>query len=416
MTEMFDVAIVGGGPAGSTTAALLAKKGYNVFLAEKEKFPRYHVGESTVPGIIPVFDELGITEEIEQRAFVVKRGITLVWGRDRAPWSAQFSEASPLTGSLDHAFQFVRSEFDAILLNTARRYGAIVLEETRVTDFLFEQDRCCGLQYLTGSGNQPQTISARFVVDASGQSALLAHKKELLEWDEDLKNVAIWAYYQGGKKLDGPIAGNILVENLPDGWLWVIPLHDGTQSVGLVMPASNTNGRQALEKHFESTIAGSQESKKLLASARRVSNYHTARDWSYKCKSFYGPGFLITGDAAGFVDPLFSTGVFLALKGASLAAETIDWVLKEPSKESQLLQNYQQSYRDFFDVVVSFVHFFYDASKDKEAYWERAQQLIDPIQQMTSRRDFVRLISGQGGIGNVMRLDRSELDLQEKGV
>jgi halogenation protein CepH len=414
MTERFDVAIVGGGPAGSTTAALLAKKGYSVVLVEKEKFPRYHIGESTVPGILPVFEELGITEEIERHAFVVKKGITLVWGRDRDPWSVGFAEAGPLTGPYDHAFQFVRAEFDTILLNTARRCGVTVLEETRVTDFLFEQDRCCGLKYMVGSNGMPSTVSARFVVDASGQNALLARKRELLEWDEDLKNVAIWAYYQGGKTLEGEAAGNILVENLPDAWLWVIPLHDGTHSVGLVMPARNVEGRQALEEQFEKMLAYSTECKRLLASARRVSNYHTARDWSYTSKSFYGPGFLLTGDAAGFVDPLFSTGVFLALRGASLAAETVDRLLQEPEKENMLLQQYEQSYRDFFDVVVSFVHFFYDASKDKEAYWERAQQLIDPIQQMTSRRDFVRLISGQAGITNVMRLDNAESNISRK--
>jgi FAD-dependent halogenase len=411
MTEMFDVAVVGGGPAGSTTASLLAKKGYSVLLVEKEKFPRYHIGESTVPGIMSVFEELGITEAIERHAFVVKKGITLLWGRDREPWNVHFAEAGEFTGPYDHAFQFVRSEFDTLLLNHTRRCGAVVLEETRVTDFLFEQDRCCGLKYITGSSSQPQTVSARFIVDASGQNALLARKKELLEWDEDLKNVAIWAYYQGGKTFEGDAAGNILVENLPDAWLWVIPLHDGTQSVGLVTPARNARGRRALEEQLEHMIVVSRESKKLLASARRVSDYHVARDWSYKSKSFYGSGFLLTGDAAGFVDPLFSTGVFLALRGGSLAAEAVDWVLKEPSSEDKVLQHYQQSYRDFFDVIISFVHYFYDTNRDKEAYWERAQQLVDPIQQMTSRRDFVRLISGVAGISNVMRLDRSEVDL-----
>lgn len=315
-----------------------------------------------------------------------------------------------MAGPIDHAFQVVRSEFDTILLNTARRYGVTVLEEARATDFLFEQERCTGLKYVLGASSEPQTVSARFVIDASGQSALLAHKKELLEWDEDLKNIAVWAYYQGGKTLDGWAAGNILVENLPEGWLWVIPLHDGTQSVGLVMPARNAHGREALEELLDYTIVHSYESRKLLESARRVSNYRTARDWSYKCTRFYGAGFLITGDAAGFVDPLFSTGVFLALRGALLAAETVDAVLKQPQQEQELLQSYEQSYRDFFDAVISFVHFFYDANKDKEKYWERAQQLVDPFKQWSSRQDFVRLIAGQAGIADVMRLDQSKIN------
>jgi clorobiocin biosynthesis protein Clo-hal len=275
-------------------------------------------------------------------------------------------------------------------------------------DFLFEQERCCGVKYVQGQNGVPTTAQARFVVDASGQNTLLARKYDLLEWDEGLKNVAIWAYYQGGKTFDGYAAGNILVENIEGGgWLWVIPLHDGTHSVGLVMPASRSEGRLALEQKLRDSIDSSVVTKRLLASARQVSNYRTARDWSYKSKSFYGPGFLLTGDAAGFVDPLFSTGVFLALRGGSLASATVDRLLKEPEKEADLLARYEKSYRDFFDVVISFVHFFYDATKAKEAYWERAQELIDPIQQMTRRQDFIRLISGQAGIVDVMKLDWS---------
>ncbi|GCE49773.1 clorobiocin biosynthesis protein Clo-hal [Thermosporothrix hazakensis] len=404
--QFFDVAVVGGGPAGATCATLLAKKGHHVLLVEKEKFPRYHIGESTVPGVLPVFEELGIADEMKKHAFVKKRGITLVWGQGREPWDVDFADAGPLTGPYDHAYQVVRSEFDSILLANARHCGVTVLEDTTVVDFLFEDERCCGLKY-TRSG-KASTVRARFVVDASGQNTLLARRYNLLEWDEGLKNVAIWAYYQGGKTLPGRNAGNILVENMYDSWLWVIPLHDGTHSVGLVMPAENAGGKQALEQQFEETLENSVETKKLLVAAQRVSNYRTARDWSYKSQRFYGPGFLLTGDAAGFVDPLFSTGVFLALRGGSLASAAIDRLLKTPEREAEVLKRYEESYRDFFDVVISFVHYFYDASKEKEAYWHRAQELIDPIEQMTSRQDFIRLISGQAGIVDVMRLDTTE--------
>jgi clorobiocin biosynthesis protein Clo-hal len=408
MIEQFDVAIVGGGPAGSTSAALLAKKGYSVLVLEKEKFPRYHIGESTVPGMLSVLEELGITEEVARYPFVIKRGITLVWGKDREPWSVDFGDAGLFQSLYDHAFQVVRSEFDSLLLNNARRCGVTVLEDAPVVDFLFEQDRCCGLKYTLGQSDISSTVHARFVVDASGQNAMLARQYKLLEWDEELKNVAIWAYYQGGQTLPGNAAGNIQVENMMDGWLWVIPLHDGTQSVGLVMPASHAGGRQALEQKFENKIASSIETRRLVGSARRVSNYRTARDWSYKSKSFHGPGFLLTGDAAGFVDPLFSTGVFLAMRGGSLASATIDRLLKEPEKESELLARYEKIYSDFFDIIVSLVHYFYDASKAKEAYWKRAQELIDPVQEMHARQDFTRLISAQAGMIDVMRLDMPE--------
>lgn len=409
MTELFDVAIVGGGPAGSTTAALLAQKGYHVLLLEKEKFPRYHIGESTVPGVLPVFEELGIQDEMLKHAFVVKKGITLAWGKERVPWTVSFADAGPLTGPYDHAFQVVRSEFDMILLNHARHAGVTILEEAQVVDILFEAERCCGLKYTQGQNNVA-SVQARFVVDASGQNALFARKYNLLEWDEALKNVAIWAYYQGGTTLEGENAGNILVENVTNGWLWVIPLHDGTKSVGLVRPLGTVVGKRALEEEFDHVMHNSIETRKLLLSARRVSDYHTARDWSYTCKQMYGSGFLMAGDAAGFVDPLFSTGVFLALRGASLAADTVDLLLKEPEKEPKLLAAYEKSYKDFFDVVISFVHYFYDANREKESYWQKAQQLVDPVQQMTTRQDFIRLISGQAGILDVMRLDKSQTD------
>lgn len=407
--QHFDVAIVGGGPSGATCATLLAKKGYKVLIVEKEKFPRYHIGESTVPGVLPVFEELGVVEEMTKHSFVVKRGITLVWGSDSEPWDVNFGDAGPLTGPYNHAFQVVRSEFDSILLTNARRCGVTVLEETSVTDFLFEEGRYRGFTYVTSQSSTPTTIRARFVVDASGQNTMLARKNNLLEWDEGLKNIAIWAYYQGGKTLEGWTAGNILVENMEGSWLWVIPLHDGTQSVGLVLPPGHQGGgRQTLEKKFDDAITNARVTNSLLASAQRVSNYHTARDWSYKSKTFSGPGFLLTGDAAGFVDPLFSSGVFLALRGGSLASAAVDRLLKEPEKEAEVLKRYESSYRDFFDVVTSFVHFFYDANQQKETYWERAQELIDPIHEMTIRQDFIRLISGQAGIVDVMKLDWSE--------
>jgi len=401
MIEQFDVVIVGGGPAGSTAAGLLAKCGYHVLVVEREKFPRYHIGESMVPGMLPILGELDLIDKVSGYGFVKKYGVTLLWGRHREPWTVYFGEGGPF----EYTFQVVRSEFDYLLLKHARHLGATVLEDTRVVDFLFEADRCVGIKYASANDGFESTVRARFVVDASGQSAMLARKLRLLAWDETLKNVAIWTYYQDGQVLDGKKAGNILVENMPDGWLWVIPLHDGTQSVGWVTPASNVDGREYLERSLLEMVANSVETKRLLASARRVSGFRTARDWSYESKRFYGPGFLMTGDAAGFVDPLFSTGVFLAMNGASLAAKAIDSAFQEPEREMEWLVCYEEAYKEFLHVVFSFVHYFYDASKDKEMYWTRAQELIDPIRQMKARQDFINLISGLAGIRSVMNLD-----------
>jgi len=192
---------------------------------------------------------------------------------------------------------------------------------------------------------------------------------------------------------------------MPDGWLWHIPLHDGTQSVGWVTPTENVNDRKALEQILQVKVANSLEIKQLLDSAYRVSAFHTARDWSYKSKQLYGLGFLLTGDAAGFVDPLFSTGVFLAMNGGSLAAKIVDYILRKPDQEQEALLQYEERYRTFLDKVFSLIHFFYDASKDKEQYWAHAQQLVDPIKVMTSRQDFIYMISGVGGVHKISDLD-----------
>lgn len=363
---------------------------------EQDKFPRYHIGESMVTGLNLILEELGLTEAMVNHGFTVKNGATFVWGSERDPWAVRFAEV----GGPEHTFQVVRSEFDYMLLNNARHLGVRVIEEARVIDVLFEQDRCNGLKYVLGNSGIETTAHARFIIDASGQNALLSRKSGWLEWDEDLKNVAIWAYYQGGNRYSGKEAGNILIENTPNGWIWVIPLHEGTQSVGLVMPASNVagGGRQNLEQIYLNTIANSGETKRLLAPAQRTSSFHTARDWSYKSKHFYGSGFLLVGDAGGFVDPLFSSGVFLATNGGRMAAKTIDSLFNEPEREAELLERYEKSYTDFFDTVVSIVHYFYEASQNKESYWIKAQELIDPRQQMESRQDFIRLISGMAGL------------------
>jgi FAD-dependent halogenase len=392
--ERFDVIVVGGGPAGSTTATLLTKQGYSVLLLEQEKFPRYHIGESFVPGIMPILDALDVTEEMLQHRFVVKKGATLVWGQEREPWSIRFGEASPL----DYTIHVTRAEFDYVLLHNARRHGVIVREEATVTDFLFEQGRCTGVTYTFGKSTQELTATARFVIDASGQRALLARKLGLIEYDEQLRNIAVWTYYQGGNRFTGDEAGNILLENVKGGWLWVIPLHDGTQSVGWVMPAGEAQGRQQLEAMLLQRISESRDVRSMLAPAQRVSGFRTARDWSYVSKRFFGPGFLLTGDAAGFIDPLFSTGVFLAMNAARLAADAVANIFQDSQREIECLEQYEAGYKKFLNTLISFVHYFYDANKQKEEYWNHAQKLVDPIQQMTSRQDFIYLIAGLEGL------------------
>jgi FAD-dependent halogenase len=396
----YDVIIIGGGPAGSTAASLLARAGRRVLVLEKEKFPRYHIGESLVPGVIPVLKDIGALDTIERSGYLHKHGTTLRWGAERDLWTIHFNEAGPW----DYAFEVKRAEFDNDLLNHARGLGATVIEEATVTEPLYSGGRCVGVRFAQDKRAGTSEARAAYVLDASGQGRVLGGHENLVVWHEDLRNIAIWTYFQGGQRFPGIDQGNILTEYHEDGWVWVIPFTDGTCSVGFVSPYQvYSAARTTPEEYFQAKLKLAAEAGRLLDGAVRVASYRTTRDWSYACSRFSGPGYLIAGDAAAFVDPLFSTGVMLAMKGAAVAAHTIDRVLADPASEQAQQLGYERSYREFFDTVVSFVRYFYDARRRRTQYWARAQELIDPVQELEQRADFIRLISGLAGHLTVMQ-------------
>jgi clorobiocin biosynthesis protein Clo-hal len=396
-TTEYDVLVMGGGPAGSTIATLLAMKNHRVLLLEKEKFPRYHIGESLVPGIVPILKELNVLDKIDAHGFVKKYGITLLWGKERGLWDVRFGEAKGDAGSHGSAYEVVRSEFDNLLLRHSESVGVEVREEHQVSTILFEGDRCVGARYRDPDGYIHEA-RARYVVDATGQSALIGRYLNQIEYDADLKNIALWSYYKNAKRFEGRQAGDIFVENTPEGWTWFIPLHDGTTSVGWVTPLDNLKNSEEKDLTQRYLSAMGTQTRQMLAEAERIEEVKVTRDWSYQCKQFYGPGFLVVGDAAGFIDPLFSTGVFLAMNGASWGAKMLHEALENPNDEQALLSRYEFAYKKFLDVVVSFVHYFYDASRDVSSYFAKAKDLVDPIDQMTARQDFVYLISGLAGL------------------
>ncbi|MFI5364414.1 MAG: NAD(P)/FAD-dependent oxidoreductase [Candidatus Binatia bacterium] len=393
MAQQFDVIVIGGGPAGSTAAGFLAQSGARVLLLEKERFPRYHIGESLLSATLPILDALGVTPAVEQAGFIRKPGGTFVWGSQGAPWSFFFREDP---GGRSHAFHVLRSQFDHILLRHAASLGVDVREGHRVRDIT--RDGC--MHVVAGDEDgRDLSVDATYVVDASGQQALLGRRDGLREFNPFFKNLAVFGYFAGAERLDGPVAGNILSAAFADGWFWFIPLHDGTTSVGAVIDARRFAGEAAGDPSalYQRLIAACPPIAARVSGAQLVSPIRVIRDYSYCSQRFYGPGYLLAGDAACFVDPVFSTGVHLACLSGYLAAQTLGAIFSG-APEATALNQYDVRYRAAFERYLNFLYFFYDHHSDPDSYFWTARKVLNPEVPLDARTAFVRLMSGGGDL------------------
>ncbi len=395
MAESCDIVVIGGGPGGSACATLLADQGYRVVLLERARFPREHVGESLLPASIPVLEQIGVMPAIESAGFVVKRGATLVWGKDPEPWSWYFADDP---GQRATSFQVVRSEFDHILLKNAVAHGVDVREEHQVLDVGLNGERVTGVEYVKHRADGERgAIACRFLVDASGQAALLSRKLALHQWDEYFKNLAVYGYYENAAHLDPPNDGNIFIESYEHGWLWKIPLHTGVTSVGAVV--DKEIGQEGLRElgprgFLEAQVGLAPRTKELLKAATLVEEPNVERDWSYTSKQFAGDGYVLVGDAACFVDPLFSSGVHLALGSATLAANYVKSALEEPKTREQAAQLYESLYRKQYDYFHLTAQLFYGTNRSADSYFWEARRILGE-DGTTPREAFVRVVSGQ---------------------
>src|SRR5262245_25243449 len=394
MTTRPDVVVIGGGPAGSVTATLLADAGVSVTLLERERFPRYHIGESLLSATLPILDAIGVTAKCEAHGFLRKPGGTFQWGRQRDPWSFWFREDP---GGRPYAFQVVRAEFDQLLLENARAHGAVVLEEHAVTAVEGEDD--AHTVHAVGRDGAQRRFTPRFVIDASGQAAVIGHARGLRRFNDFFKNLAIFGYFRDAERLPGELANHILSAAFTDGWFWYIPLHDGTMSVGAVVDARHwrTIAEADPERTYRGLIARAPEIARRLARATLVSPIRIIRDYSYTSTRFSAPGYLLAGDAACFIDPVFSTGVHLACLAGFLGARTVHQVLRDESVEAAALAGYEATYRAAFERYLRFLYFFYDHNEDPDSYFWTARRLLAHVpEDLGARESFVRLISGNG--------------------
>jgi flavin-dependent dehydrogenase len=319
-----DVVVIGGGPGGSTTSTLLAQQGLNVELFERERFPRFHIGESLIPETYWVLKRLNMLEQMQRSHFVKKFSVQFVnaVGRQSAPfyfWDNKPHECS-------QTWQVVRSEFDQMMLENARAHGVTAHEGVRVMDVLFENDRAVGVT-IKEPGGELREVRAKVVVDASGQNGLIANRLRLRVWDPVLNKGAIWSYFEGAYRDTGKDEGATMVLQTPDkqGWFWYIPQHDNIVSVGVVGPFDYLfkNRGKDFEKIFNEEVERTPAVGKRIAGSKRASGYFATKDYSYRTTKAAGDGWVLVGDAWGFLDPLYSSGVLLALRSGELAADAI---------------------------------------------------------------------------------------------
>ena len=319
----YDVVVIGGGPAGSTTSTLIAQQGRRVGLFERERFPRFHIGESLIPETYWVLKRLNMLPKMQQSHFVKKYSVQFVNASGKLSAPFYFWDNKPHECS--QTWQVVRSEFDKMMLDNAREHGVDAHEGVHVLDVLFEGDRAVGVRIKDAQGERRE-VRASVVVDASGQAALLQNRFKLRLWDPILNKGAIWTYWEGAYRDTGRDEGATMVLQTADkkGWFWYIPLHGNVVSVGVVAPFDYLfKSREGHEHTYQEEVERCPAVKQRVSSGRRVTGYFVTRDYSYRSTTVAGHGWVLVGDAFGFLDPLYSSGVLLALKSGELAAEAI---------------------------------------------------------------------------------------------
>ncbi len=358
-TNDWDAIVIGGGPAGSTAGALLAEKGRRTLIIEKSKFPRYHVGESLMPFCYFTFDRLGIVDQLNERAYTRKHSVQFVT-RD-SQMSAPFYFFQHLDHPAATTWQVKRSEFDELMLNNARDKGAEVLEETQVVDFIYEDERVVGV-IAEGEDGERSEFRASITVDATGRDSLYQTKRRWRKRDPKLNKIAIWTLYKGAKRDPGLDEGATTVAYLEDrGWFWNIPMRDDIVSSGIVAERDYLyRDTRDLKEIFEREIENNVWVKEHLSCGEQFGEYWVTGEYSYRSEHCASDGIVLIGDAFAFLDPVFSSGVFLALKSGEMAADAIDEALAAGDTSASRFNDYGEQLCGAIETMRNLVYAFYD--------------------------------------------------------
>ena len=357
-----EVVVIGGGPSGATAATLLAQQGRSVRVYERERFPRYHVGESLIPETFGVLERLGILPHLRSGPFVEKHSVQFVSEHGRLSEPFYFADYKAHESS--RTWQVTRQEFDCLMLDNARRHGVEVREGVRVLEVLFEGERAVGVRTLDESGIEEE-VRCRVVVDAACQSGLILDRLGLRQWDPVLKKAAVWTYFKGAARESGRDAGATLVMQTAGkvGWFWYIPLQNDITSVGVVAPFDHlfkNRDTKDLEAIFTDEVTRCPGVQPRIAGAERVGPYRAAKEYSYRSSEVAGDGWVLVGDAFGFLDPLYSSGILLALKSGALAADAIAAGLTSGDTSAAALGSWGPDYVAGMERMRKLVCGFYD--------------------------------------------------------
>ncbi len=352
----YDVAIIGGGPAGSTAAALLAQAGRRVIVLERDKFPRFHIGESLLPFSMKAFARLGLQEKFKRAGFMEKFGGAMLGacGGD----GVKFYFEDGFRSETDRSYQVTRAEFDKVLLDHAAEKGAEVREETTVKEIEFGRE---GVTLaLARSGAPSPEIRSRYVIDASGRNSLISAKFKLKKNYEHLQKISIFAHYDGVMREEGRDGTLTRMVRAIDRWFWSIPLTQDRTSIGVVLDAAvyKTSGLNA-EEFLEQAIVEQPQLAHRMEDAVRVSPVSVAADFSYRNSRLTGDRWMLAGDAAGFIDPVFSSGVFLAVLAGEQCADILHEILDRPGRRRRRFARYEKSINRAMDVYLRFVNAWY---------------------------------------------------------
>jgi flavin-dependent dehydrogenase len=351
MAELFDVVIVGGGPAGSTAGTLLAEHGRNVAILERDKFPRFKIGESLLPGSLRTFERMGVKEKIDQADVIMKHGGKIISACGTR--SNRFLFCDAFRCKYPTAYQVERAMFDQLLLDHAAESGCSVSQGTNVTGAAFDRDGVT--VHAIG-----RVIRAKYLIDCSGHNSLVGSRFKLRQNYPQLRKFSLFAHFEGVERepgIDGTLTKMIRGK---DRWIWMIPITAKKTSIGVVLDAQTFRQmRLEPEAGFNQILQENPTVIEQMSRARRVTEVHATGDFSFRNKRFTGERWVLAGDAAGFIDPVWSSGVFIAILSGEKAADMLDRVLRQPEKRSVEFARYERQVGRVMDLYLKFVTSWY---------------------------------------------------------